>query len=422
MSGNRAALTPSAPIKTALTWIAALGLAGLSFSAAVGEVLVRANPSIVSKIGIGNRARADLNLMLIKVGAGKAKLADAQVETSAIRTLAASPLNRQALVVMATRAAQAQDRPASLRFAQLANRVSRRELGAQVILLGDALDRGDLNAAVRLLNVSMRSTNDRQRAVMYPILAQGLQRPGFRRTVAPVVDQRPDWAPSFFTFAVEEGNAAEEVAALYGALEPAARSYLAPTLLARLIAKLTDTGELDEARRVFLATPGKRAQTLTDPGMNATTFDSEIGSFGWKLEDSPTISARQVQGQAKGEHGALIDAGPGDASLALSRILFLSPGIYTFSARERADVGAGKIASQWILRCDGRADGAEIWRSGGAARLTIPARCPAQLIQLIVSQTDAASYSQVVVDQVRLVREASNGEPLPRTGLGKQGN
>lgn len=422
MTGQRAANPRPVPIKTALTWIAALLLAAVAFAAAVGEVLTEANPPVVSKIGIGNRARADLNQMLVQVRSGKVKLTDPQVEETAFDSLAAWPVNTRALVVLATRSIQAGDKPTALRYARLVNRLSRRELGAHVVLLGDALDRGDLPAAVRLLDISMRTAGERQRAVMYPVLAQGLKQPGFRRTVGAVVNQRRDWAPSFFTFAVEEGNAVDEVADLYLTVEPATRGFLAPTLLSRLITKLTDAGRVDEAHRIFLATPGKRAADLADPGMTAATFDPNIGSLGWKLEDSPTISARQVQGDSKGEFAALVDVGPGDASLALSRILFLPPGTYTFTARERVEEGEGKVAWQWIMRCNGKADGAEIWSSTAGSRVAIPGQCPSQLMQLVVNQTDSANYGQLIVDDVNLGRGAISAAPAPRADRGDRGN
>lgn len=422
MIGQRAANLRPAPIKTALSWIAALLLAAVAFAAAIGEVLTEANSPVVSKIGIGNRARADLNLMLVQVGSGKVKLTDPQVEEAALNSLAAWPLNARALVVLATRSIQVGDKPAALRYARLGNRMSRRELGAQVVLLGDALDRGDLPAAVRLLDISMRSAGERQRAVMYPVLAQGLKEPGFRRAVAPVVDQQRDWASPFFTFAVEEGNAVDEVASLYLTLEPATRRFLAPTLLSRLVTKLTDAGRVDEARRIVLSTPGKRAADLSDLGMTAATFDPEIGSLGWKLEDSPTVSARQVLGENKGEFAILVEVGPGDASLALNRILFLKPGAYTFTARERVEGGEGKVAWQWIMRCNGKADGAEIWRSTEGTRVAIPRQCQSQLMQLLVNQTDSANYGQLIVDNVNLGRGAISAAPAPRTDRGVTGN
>ncbi len=422
MSGEPPPARWQHPIKSVFAWVLALLLAAAAFAGAVSNALVDVNPSIVSQIGIGNRGDANLTLTLIKVGTGKIKLTDPRVEKTAIDALAAWPANARALVLLAMRSTQAGDKAEALRYARLANRLSRRELGAQVVLLSDALGRRDLPGAVKLLDVSMRSAGERQRAVMYPVLAKGLQQPGFRRTVAPVIDQRREWAPSFFTFAVEEGEAVNEVADLYLAVRPATRQFLAPTLLARLISKLTDAGQVDRARRMYLATPGKQAATLADPAMTAATFDPQIGSLGWRLEDSPTISARQVQGDHTDQYAAMVDVGPGDASLALSRILFLAPGTYGFSAHEQRDGDQGDVASQWILRCNGTPDGAEIWRSGGAARITVPGQCRSQLIQLIVSQTDSANYGQLIVDDIKLTRGPSAAAAAPSTQRGKKGN
>lgn len=390
--------------KIASVSLIALVLAGFSFTAAVGEVFERANPVLTKMIGLGNRAQADLNYTVLLAGTGKLQPTSQRLVDTAREAIAAQPLNPKALQVIALREFQANNKAESLSLARLTERISRREFGAHLLLFQDALLQNDLKMAFNQLDVGMRTAGDR-RSLLYPSLTQGLKTPEFRQGLAPIIDEQGDWVSQFLVHAVDEGGAAVEVAQLFESLQPRTRELLVPTLAARTITRLTDAGQVSAARAMFAALPGKTLATLSDPGLTEATFDPEIGSLGWRLEEGATLTARVAQGRSEGSRAALIDVGPGDSAPALTRMLFMAPGAYTFSASARTDGSGSDVASQWTMRCVGSPAAPMNWNSRSRSSLVIPAGCPVQLLQLVVTQVGDSSYGQLLVEGVSIRRK-----------------
>jgi hypothetical protein len=378
-------------------------LAAFSFCASVGEIFESSNPPLAMAIGVGDRAQARLNFNLYLMAAGKLKPTDPRLTAAAKRAIAVQPLNTTALQTMAAAEFQSGRTGASLGLARMTEKLSRRELGAQLILFRDALLRSDLPAAFAQLDQAMRTAGDR-RTMLFPPLTQGLKIAEFRRGLVPVIDQRHDWVSEFLIYAVDEGGAAADVAQLFPALAPATRTFLAPTLAGRTITRLTDANQVDAARNLFAALPGKDLATLSDARIDKATLDPELGSFGWTLEQGSTLTARVVQGNGPGSRAVLIDVGPGETAPALSRILFMPAGNYTFSAKTRTEGSSGQISLQWIVRCLGGLQPRVVWNSGQGSALTVPADCPSQSMQLLVAQDGAFSYGQLLVTETALTR------------------
>lgn len=387
-----------------LVAVVTLLLATFALLAAVGEVLGRTNPVLVERIGIGNRAQAHLNVTMLMSAADQTRALDARLIPAAKDAIAAQPLNPQALSAIATKEFQDGDKEASLRVAKLGEKLSRRSLGTQILLFQDALMKNRLSEAFQHLDIAMRTAGER-RTMLFPATTAGLQIPEFRAGLAPIMDQRDDWVSPFLIYAVDEGGAANGVAELFRTLQPRTRSFLAPTLAARTITRLTEAGQLDLARQMLASLPGKDLNLLSNPAMNEDTFDPEIGNLGWMLEEGPSLTARAAAGEKRGSRAVLIDIGPGDSSLALSRLLFMPPGTYAFSAAQRTDGSESEISSEWVLHCLGASAPRPIWRSSDGRAISIPAACPAQLIQLIVTQeSSSAGYTQLFIEDVALAR------------------
>jgi hypothetical protein len=82
----------------------------------------------------------------------------------------------------------------------------------------------------------------------------------------------------------------------------------------------------------------------------------------------------------------------------------MPPGDYAFSASAKTDESAGKVSSQWIMRCLGGPQTQFIWSSHNGPAVTIPQGCLSQLIQLIVTQEDSSRYGQLLVQRVAFAR------------------
>jgi hypothetical protein len=390
--------------RIAVICVAALILAALSFSVSVGEVFVSSNPVLAERLGLANRARARLNRTMMMVAARRIEPADARLVSAARDAIRVQPLSPNALLAIATKEIQAGNKDEAVRLAEMAERLSRRAFGAQILLFQNALLQNNLPKALSHLDIAMRTADDRRRTMLFPAVTEGLKIARFRRGLAPIIDRRDDWASKFLIYAVDEGGAAVGVAELFRILEPRTRSFLAPTIAARTITRLIEEGQIGQARDMLASLPGKSPSLLRDPRMNAATFDPEIGNFGWRLGETPALTARAAEGKERGTRLVMIDIGPGDSSLALSRILFMPAGDYVFSADQRAVDPDSKVSSKWAIHCLGSSQPLLSSNNARGAAVSIPAGCPAQVIQLVVTQEDSASYGQLLVSNVALAR------------------
>jgi hypothetical protein len=135
--------------------------------------------------------------------------------------------------------------------------------------------------------------------------------------------------------------------------------------------------------------PGARPARLTSATFDASDRDARFGPIGWQLIDDSDAGG-EFSGSAGERRTSLsLFANSATTRPVASKLLYLKPGNYLFSARlSNLDRGDGGFL-RWQLRCPA-IPAAPIWtidsiNTSLRASFSIPANCPVQLLELVAS-------------------------------------
>lgn len=306
----------------------------------------------------------------------------------ALKALEEQAINAKALRLLGYAADARGNDVEAERYVRMAARLSRREPGAQLWLIETSARNGDVAQTLIHYDIALRTKPDTQ-AVLFPRLLSAIDDPDIRTALKPYIRASNGWAPAFLFFANANSNNLPTLVDLVletGGLndkESAKNQELG--LLGRLVAE----SYFNEARRLYLQMPGARPAGLTNAGFDASDRDARFGAMGWQLIDDPDAGGG-FGGKANERLTSLsIFANSATTRPVASKLLYLKPGNYLFSARlSKLDRGDGGFL-RWQLRCPA-IPAAPVWTIDSInvsfrASFTIPANCPVQFLDLIAS-------------------------------------
>lgn len=287
----------------------------------------------------------------------------------------------------------------------LSDRISRRSLGTRVWLIQQAVERGDVDGALRDFDIALR-TSSAAPPILFPVLASALSDPDLVPPIARLLDRPSDWRAMFLHDAVVERRAPPGVTDLVLAVRDRAMVRRAGADQA-LIGQLVAQAAFGEARRVRDAfQPLARAEAdalLADPTFSRP---DQAAPFGWRLTERGELEA--IRGVVGGRPALTYQALGGAGGVAAVQLLTLPVGDYRLSVRTAATDPAA--VPFWTLTC-GEAGGRQLLqldqahRPGGEAsgEVTVPDGCSGQWLALHLRRADAATQAGAVAS-VSLVR------------------
>lgn len=320
----------------------------------------------------------------------------ARSAAAARAALRAQPLDAAALRDLAlARGGGALD----LRLLALADRVSRRDFQAQLLLLEASAQGGDTAATLRHYD-ALLSAAPAARGELFGVLTRALPIPEIQAGVLAYRDRA--WFADLVAVAAREPGGARlalDLARRGGLLAPgAARDRLAPALIDALLAG----GEAGAAVGLAGAVGPREWRDL---GFGAASRDERLGAFAWRLAASPAVAA------GWGEGGGLsLAVEPGRRAVAATRVTALAPGAYRLSLTLAASEPPAAQA-EWRVACLG-AEGEPLLATTAPApeseivheeALTIPADCPLQSWSLWAEGDDAQTPSRVTLSHLAVV-------------------
>ena len=183
--------------------IGGLCLAWLCFVDAVSQTFAKVSPDTVLKLD-GDAPLAVVQKVGIQMIARKPITAEA-ARVKLRRSLAREPLNAKALSYYGATYDKQKMTPASRKYFVLAERVSRREIGAQMVFVYEAAEERKEKETLARINRMLR-TNYAARDRLFPILASVITRPDGRRAMVRYVRKDTPWLADFTTFAIDQGT------------------------------------------------------------------------------------------------------------------------------------------------------------------------------------------------------------------------
>ena len=380
--------------RLALPTLITIALAGVAGAYAVARIAEQGRPdlalSLMPSLAPALGAKADATIAA-NVRGEMAPMLEARA--LAQRSLLASPLNSAALRVIAATGPQSQGR----RLVAASLRLSRRDLGAQLMQIELDVARNNIPATLRHYDQALR-VKPSVGTVLYPILLSATDVPDVLPEIRRLVATGPEWLAGMIGWTIENPDYQRRMARLVDAI-PAGSDALAPGLGQALVERLVERRELAAAFMVQ-QTYGRRSRVARFAG--GFTYPP----IDWTTADTYEARSEIVEGPApRVRFSAEADA----HGVFLSRLAALPPGRYrlAFAVEKPADDSAGTLGL--TLSCQsGRQDRAfsisQIRLASGrfAQPFTIPPRgCPFQWLRFSVESRQGS----VIADLTRVAIE-----------------
>lgn len=356
---------------------------------------------------------AQLFLIQQEAQANPTRLLAQDVEPLARRALLTSPLNPVPLRVLALRASIAGKEPESAKFAVLSERLTRRDLPTQLLLIEQAVVANDYRLALRHYDIALRARSD-SRGVLFPVLSAALADDEIRAAVVPYVRGRANWLSEFVEFAVRDGaDGPRRIGMLLVESGAGGQADLMQASGGTLIGLLTDQRQFALAERLYMQMADASSSLLGDTRFNAATTDPKLGTFAWAtFSEAATGAGFEATGNGR-ERQLRVFAGSGERGVVVRRVMRLKPGAYKLSEARSLIVGDASATAHWNVKClqgtapillwtgpTGRID----YNASGAPGPTIPGNCSSQLIELVVAGGTGQQGMELVINRFMLTR------------------
>jgi hypothetical protein len=351
-------------------------LAWSAFANAVVSVTRIANPSLalqfVSSDPIAIAAKVDDNFTTAN---------SLDVFRRGLPTLGTSvqgqALNPRALRLIGFVAETSGDISKARRLFGIAARMSRRDVGAQIWLIDDAVTRGDADQALEHFDTALRTTSAANSSLL-PILIDATEERSLIAPLAKILGQAPPWRFSFYNDLVAKGPSALNIQLLYELLNKTSGAFNDDAIRG-LIGRLANEKLFRQAANVYQNASGTRHHN----SFNNPTFDIDgnLAPFDWVFADADGVrgSRMQVSDGDDGNYALFYDLEPNSNGEIARQLLVLPQGRYRVVTTRRAVRGAHQALLSWQVQC---AEGAGQLLSaddGPDAHFTVPTSdCSAQ--------------------------------------------
>lgn len=276
-------------------------------------------------------------------------------------------------------------------------RLTRRDLRANVWQVEDSVARADIAGALRHFDFALR-TSEAAPDLMYPTLNAAINDRRLVGPIAKLLSTRPPWAVPFLaqlgSAAPDPVNAAEFYRTVKRAgINPPAIGWTAA------VDRLASRGDTQRARDTYAALRGIAPTTLVnDPNFQGVADSPSV--FDWFAS-----SGDGLQVQIGGGAPQLSFNAPADYDGNIARqMLVLAPGRYLL--RSAATLGEGNGATPtWTIACvSGNSLAAVPLTSGqeASASFSVPKACPAQWIALALVNADADRGTSAQISSVNI--------------------
>lgn len=299
----------------------------------------------------------------------------------------------QAVVALGLEADQRGDKAASRRLFAYSQKLSRRNLIAQIWAIEDAVTREDIAGALRHYDIALRTTNEAP-DILYPVLAAAIADPVIRAELTRTLAAKPAWGPFFIDYVARQGPDPRATAGLFQGLQRA-RIPVSESSRTALIGALAEKGDYESAWAYFASTrTGMDRRRSRDPRF-VMTGDTP-SQFDWQVGNGGGISVSIQPGGSS--NGGIVDfvVPASIGGLLLRQLQLLPPGHYILTGRSAGVNQPDGARPYWTLVClDGRELGRVVLpnsaqnrgRFGGS--FTVLAGCPVQYLSLIARPSDA---------------------------------
>ncbi|OQW43928.1 MAG: hypothetical protein A4S16_05445 [Proteobacteria bacterium SG_bin6] len=287
-----------------------------------------------------------------------------------------------------------------------AERLSRRDLAAELWLIEDAVRREEVPDALRHYDIALR-TQAGANEILFPVLVNASLEPAVAQQLAKRLRLRPAWGDEFFGYLANNTSKPQVTVDLFLTL---ARQHVPVTEAAQstLLARLIGAHELEAAWRYFTTIrPGLDRTRSRDPAFTANI--AVPTPFDWIPAGDAGISVTVQRGASSG--AAVFSAVPSVGGNLLQQVQLLPPGRYRIEGISEGIDQAKHEQPYWLLQCiaDGRELGRVIVTNSAeqnghfGGEIEVDRNCNAQSLILVARPSSALGGLSGMITRIELL-------------------
>jgi tetratricopeptide (TPR) repeat protein len=332
----------------------------------------------------------------------------------AITQLARAALGHQAINAKAVRqlgyAADAKgDRKRALALVTMAERLSRREAGAQLWLIEYYAQANNTSKTLSHYDILLKTEPDTQ-TLLYTRLSNAIADEPNRAALLPYVRQDRPWASGFIWHAINNDKDLTNVVNLITEAKVLPKNDKTKRAQeVALIGRLVAEKRFGDAKRIYDLIPGARSTRLTNPSFDDSDRRTRFGAMGWQIPDSPDAGGGFLSEDGQNAPALSIFTNSATTQIVASRLLYLNPSSYRFLAKiSQLQTGDGGYV-RFQMRCPTRSDSSPVWifdvdPKRTFARIDIPSDCPVQFLDIVGSGGKGQLGMEAVIGSITITR------------------
>jgi hypothetical protein len=404
-------IAPAQALRWGVIGLLAIGLAILAAAGPLKTYADKRNPFLALRLF--DSPESKIRLWFIATASAPRREPSSSVIDDAREALLDNPSNATALAALAMYHSLKEDDRGET-FAELSDRVTRRQRVAQIILGQAAARDADLGGAMQHLSTALQ-TAERGREDIFALLAKMANRPNFQRALRPFVTDDNVWISDFLSFALRVPSSGPvNVAGIMLAADPARSSELQEKVDGELFGFLVEQGRFDLLHRLYPLMLGNKADISQTPSFTEQTIDPVFGWLSWFSASDASLGTEFSREDDR--IVPVVYANEGDRGVALKRVMLLRPGRYVLDEQRTLLSGDERGSATWRIACPDGKELKTIW-TGPSDRLdystprsglevTIPAGCTTQVFELTVRDERGSQGFELLIDQFDLRRRS----------------
>jgi hypothetical protein len=318
-------------------------------------------------------------------------------------SLTSGPLDSRALRLLGLKAASQGNSNQATVLYDLSQRVTRRDVLTQTVLIQEAVNQERLQAALHHYDVGML-TSYNVRPIFLPILANGLEDGQIRKALRPYIKSGRNWLPDMIKFVVDGDQNADFLAAAIieaGGLPANEEIYRGGE--ASILQALTRTKKFSVIPLFFSAIPNAPVEILHSAAITPDSTNELFQPVSWRFSDDISASA-QLEAIDNGPNLAVTFVlNEGTSGIVAQKLIFLKEGRYQFTSNLRSMTLNAGISAGWQVVCaDGGKTVAENEDSSvqplkSSVLIRVTSTCPSIHLKLFVANGDGNGNAELFV-------------------------
>jgi hypothetical protein len=405
LSGRRVNLSFRAAVLTVST----LALGYAAFCAAFVRVVATSDPQFALQLQPTDPVALAAFADALALG-GATSNTSAQTYRAALASLKAQALNPRGLRLMAS-APEAAISPKSRETAlALSHRLSRREIGTQLLLIEKNSQTDNIEETLKHYNYAL-TTDQGSWTVLFPILAAAIEDSQINQAFSVVIHSAQPWMGAFIRFKLENDPKSNVLidAANAAAIKPNSQDF--EDLKQYLFEQSVVTGNFAAAMKFF------QKYKVADPNLlKSTEFvvgvpGARDGNIRWRLSELPYILPQIIQQAGANQAQLTVEGSSGAQGTVATKLLMLDPANYQINIEYSDTEFTPASSGTWTLRCIAVNGGSSMWRqsfkqaSPLATTVSIPPDCEAQSLELAMIAGSSPELSRFTVKSIKFAKK-----------------